>query len=129
MKKGKQELIVVGDRVLIVPDIGEERSNVGLYLPKWAVEKESVQGGRIVDIGPGAPLPTPEDIEEEPWKSSSKKEEQVESQAKIGDYALFLRKAAIEIKFEGDTYLIVPQAALLLLIREKLSPPSKRLPD
>mgnify|MGYP002395623836 FL=1 len=40
MKKGKKEIIVVGDRILIVPDVGEDRSNAGLYLPKWAVEKE-----------------------------------------------------------------------------------------
>lgn len=118
MKKGKQELIVVGDRVLIVPDIGEERSNVGLYLPKGAVEKESVQGGRIVDIGPGAPLPSPDDVEAEPWKTSDNISADVDTDAEVGDYALFLRKAAIEIKFEGDTYLIVPQAALLLLVRD-----------
>ena len=119
MKKGNQELIVVGDRVLIVPDLGEERSNVGLYLPKWAVEKESVQGGRIVDIGPGGPLPPPGEVEEEPWRLSDNSLSDSDSEADIGDYALFLRKAAIEIKFEGDTYLIVPQAALLLLVREK----------
>ena len=118
MKKGKQELIVVGDRVLIVPDLGEERSNVGLYLPKWAVEKESVQGGRIVDIGPGEPMPSPLDIEDEPWKAQNPTRKS-NMQARIGDYALFLRKAAIEVKFEGDTFLIVPQAALLLLVRDK----------
>ena len=57
MKKGNKELLVVGDRLLIVPDVGEERSNAGLYLPKWAVEKESIQAGRIVEVGPGIPLP------------------------------------------------------------------------
>ena len=118
MNKGNQELIVVGDRVLIVPDVGEDRSNSGLYLPKWALEKESVQGGRIVDIGSGASLPAPDDLDEEPWKQSGKENGESSPDVEIGDYALFLRKAAIEIKFEGDTYLIVPQAALLLLVRE-----------
>jgi len=119
MKKGKKEIILVGDRVLIVPDVGEERSNVGLYLPKWAVERESVQGGTIVETGPGLPLPSPGDIEEEPWKHSEPKTSYVPLQAQVGDYAIFLRKAAVEIKLEGDTYLIVPQAALLVLIRER----------
>lgn len=118
MNKGKQELIVVGDRVLIVPDLGEDRSNSGLYLPKWALEKESVQGGRIVDIGSGAALPSPDEIEDEPWKESAKDNKEGSTDVEIGDYALFLRKAAIEIKFEGDTFLIVPQAALLLLVRD-----------
>ncbi|MGH7564261.1 MAG: hypothetical protein ACREK5_07540, partial [Gemmatimonadota bacterium] len=43
-----RRLIVVGDRVLIEPDAGEDRTEVGLYLPRWAVEKESVQVGRVV---------------------------------------------------------------------------------
>ena len=48
-----KRLIVVGDRVLIVPEAGEERTNVGLYLPATAVETRQVQGGRIVATGPG----------------------------------------------------------------------------
>ena len=119
MKKGKKEILLVGDRVLIVPDMGEERSNVGLYLPKWAVERESVQAGTIVETGPGMPLPSPTDIEEEPWKPSEQMTTFVPLQARVGDYAIFLRKAAVEIKLEGDTYLIVPHAALLVLIRDR----------
>ncbi len=119
MKKGKKEIIVVGDRILIVPDLGQDRSDAGLYLPKWAVEKESIQGGRIVEVGPGLPMTPPNDVEDEPWKAREAFEEQSHMQAQIGDYALFLRKAAIEVKFEGDLYLIVPHAALLMLIRDE----------
>jgi len=43
-----KRLIVVGDRVLIAPEEGEERTNVGLYLPPSALEGRQVQGGRIV---------------------------------------------------------------------------------
>ena len=44
-----KRLIVVGDRVLISPEEGEERTNVGLYLPPTALESRQVQGGRIID--------------------------------------------------------------------------------
>lgn len=118
MKKGKKEIIVVGDRILIVPDVGEERSNTGLYLPKWAVEKESIQAGRIVEVGPGMPMISPEEIEDEPWKPHELKKSGHPMQAQVGDYVLFLRKSAIEVKFDGDLYLIVPHAALLMLIRD-----------
>ena len=118
MKKGKKEILVVGDRVLIVPDIGEDRSNSGLYLPKWAVEKESIQAGRIVEVGSGFPLPSPEEIEEEPWKQRETQDDEDSLQAQVSDYVIFLRKAAIEIKYEGDLYLIVPHAALLMIIRD-----------
>lgn len=112
-----RRLIVVGDRVLIEPDEGEHRTEVGLYLPRWAVEKESVQAGRIVACGPGIPLPDPGDVEEEPWKAAEGSIRHVPMQARVGDYAIFLRKASVEVKFEGRTYLIVPQGAILMLER------------
>jgi hypothetical protein len=42
-------------------------------------------------------------------------------QAKRGDYALFFRKAAVEITFEGSRYLVVPQTAILALVRDELN--------
>jgi chaperonin GroES len=32
--------------------------------------------------------------------------------------AIFLRKEAVEIEFDGEKFLIVPQTSVLLLIRE-----------
>lgn len=124
-----RRLIVVGDRVLIAPDEGETRTEVGLYLPKWAVEKETVQGGRIVARGPGIPLPEPGTMEDEPWKTHEPSARHVPMQAEIGDYALFLRKASVEIKFEGRTYLIVPQGAILLIVRNPGDDPAARLKE
>ncbi len=121
----EERLVVIGDRVLIQPDEGEHRTEVGLYLPRWAVEKESVQAGRIVAAGPGIPLPDPGSMEEEPWKTLDSSSRHVPMQARVGDYAIFLRKASVEIKFEGRTYLIVPQGAILLLDR---NPPAS-LPE
>ena len=43
----------------------------------------------------------------------------VPMQARTGDYALFFRKAAVEITFEGERYLVVPQAAILALVRDE----------
>ena len=69
-ESGKQ-LIVVGDRVLIEPEEGEERTTVGLYLPASAVDKQSVQGGRVLATGPGTPIGAPTELDEEPWKIGS----------------------------------------------------------
>ena len=119
MPRKKRKLIVVGDRVLIAPDEGEERTKVGLYLPQTVLDKESVQSGRIVETGPGTPLPDPNDISgDEPWKASQPQTRHVPIQAEIGDYAIFLKKAAVEIKYEGKPYLVVPQAAILVLLRD-----------
>jgi co-chaperonin GroES (HSP10) len=124
-----RRLIVVGDRVLIEPDEGEHRTEVGLYLPRWAVEKESVQAGRIVACGPGIPLPDPGDVEDEPWKAAEGSIRHVPMQAQVGDYAIFLRKASVEVKFEGRTYLIVPQGAILMLERSPGESPVDELLD
>src|SRR5260370_8589130 len=61
-----KRLIVVGDRVLIAPEEGEERTNVGLYLPPTAVETRQVQGGRIVATGPGTPMTEPASMHDHP---------------------------------------------------------------
>ena len=39
-------------------------------------------------------------------------------QARVGDFAIFFRRAAVEITFEEKKYLVVPQAAILTLVRE-----------
>ena len=118
MKANKKRLIVTGDRVLISPDMGNEKTSVGLYLPQTVADKESVQTGRIIATGPGIPLPNPQDIDSEPWKATQMEIQYVPMQAKVGDYAIFLKKAAVEIKYQQDTYLVVPQAAILVLLRD-----------
>lgn len=119
-KKGKQ-LIVVGDRVLIAPEEGEERSRVGLYLPPSAIDNQAVQGGTVVASGPGTPISAPTELDDEPWKITSGEARYLPVQAQSGDYAIFFRRAAVEITFEGEKYLVVPQAAILVLVRGDLT--------
>ena len=120
MSDDPKRLIVVGDRVLITPEQGEERTNVGLYLPASAIEGRQVQGGRIVATGPGTPMAEPTSMDEEPWKLHGGPDvKYLPMQAEVGDYALFFRKASVEITFDGKTYLVVPQAAILVLVRGK----------
>jgi chaperonin GroES len=114
-----KRLIVVGDRVLVAPEEGEERTNVGLYLPPTAVDARQVQGGRLVATGPGTPMTEPASMDDEPWKIRGPDAKYLPMQARVGDYALFFRKAAVEISFEGTKYLVVPQAAILVLVRER----------
>src|SRR6476659_4648651 len=121
MIKRDKELIVVGDRVLVRCEEGEERTNVGLYLPPTALENQAVQGGTIVATGPGLPMPSPDSFGDEPWRAPERATAPkfVPMQARTGDYALFFRKAAVEITFEGDRYVVVPQAAILALVRDE----------
>lgn len=118
-ESSKQRLLVVGDRVLISPEQGEERSRVGLYLPASAVDKQAVRAGTVVATGPGTPVSAPTELDEEPWKISGGEPRYLPVQAQRGDYAIFFRGAAVEITFQGEHYLVVPQAAILVLVRDE----------
>jgi len=114
----KKKLIVVGDRLLVRPESGEEKTNTGLYLPATALSARTAQCGWVVTVGPGIPLPDLSDEMEEPWETREASPRYVPLQAQEGDFVLFVRKSAVEITFEGKQYLIVPNSAVLVLVRD-----------
>ncbi len=112
-----KKLIIIGDRVLIRPSKPNERTQTGLYLPPGVQEKEKVQQGYIIKIGPGYAIPIPP--EDEPWKKQDDQVRYLPLQAKEGDLAIFLLGGATEIMYENEKYFIVPQSAILMLEREE----------
>ena len=113
--KNLQKFIVVGDRVLIRPQEDSNKTSSGLYLPAGVAEKERIQSGYVIKVGPG--YATSAQNEDEPWKQSEEQVKYIPLQAKEGDLAIFLRKEAFEIEFEKEKLLILPNPAILLLIR------------
>jgi co-chaperonin GroES (HSP10) len=114
--------------VLIQPEDLASETSSGLYLPASVLEKENVRGGRVVRVGPGFVIPNP-DFEDEPWSSSGTPVRYLPLQAEENDYAFFLRKEAIELKLNDETYLIVPHRAILALIRPGISVDDEDLLD
>ncbi len=121
MNKMAKELIIAGDRVLISPDEGEDRTDTGLYLPQGVKEKDKVQAGRIIKIGPGYPIPDPAALEIEPWETPKIENKYFPLQAKEGDYCIFLRNSGIEIDYEGKKYIVAPHSAILVIVRNAQS--------
>lgn len=111
------EIIIIGDRVLIEPEGGEKQTKSGLYLPATVVDRERVSIGTIVRVGPGYIMPNPEYSDDEPWKPSHNAVRYLPLQAQIGDMAFFLRKEMIEVTFREKDYVIVPHSAILALVR------------
>ena len=120
MEFPRKQLLVVGDRVLITVEDGDDRTRVGLYLPATAIDAQQVQTGLIVATGPGTPIADLGSLDEEPWRIDARESKNRGMQARVGDHAIFFRKAAVEISFEENKYLVVPQAAILVLIRDNL---------
>src|ERR1035437_4412639 len=112
--KNIDKLIVVGDRVLVKPKSLNDRTKTGLFLPPTVVEKEEIQSGYIIKVGPGYPVQPDED--DESWKKEKEKIKYIPLQAKEGDLALYLQKHAIEIEFDQEKYFLVPQSAILFLL-------------
>lgn len=111
------KFIIIGDRVLIKPRDMETRTKSGLVLPATVKEKEEIQSGYIIKTGPGYPIPSQEI--DEPWKDQTSDPKYIGMQAKEGDLAIYLKSRAHEIEFENENFLIVPHAAILLLIRDE----------
>lgn len=115
----QDDLVIIGDRVLVSPDEENNRTDTGLYLPQGAKEKEEVQSGYIIKVGPGYPIPDPTGSDMEPWKNAQLEKKYFPLQAKEGDYCIFLRKHGVEISYEGKKYIVVPHSAILVLLKGK----------
>jgi chaperonin GroES len=113
------KLIVVGDRVLIKPVGLSDQTKGGLFLPPGYKEKEEIQTGYVIRVGPGYHVPAVGEEMDEPWKKMEEKIKYIPLQAKVGDKAIFLQKGAIEIVYNDEKYYIVPQYSILLLERDE----------
>lgn len=111
------ELMVVGDRVLIEPLAGDQMTESGLLLPQTVTDKEKVQGGRVVRVGPGYLTANPEYSESEPWKKPHQAVRYLPLQAEVGDFAYYLKKEAIEFLYKGKEFLVVRHGSILALVR------------
>ena len=116
-----KKLIVVGDRVLVTPEDPDSMTKSGLYLPPSVQEKEKIQSGYIVKAGPGYAIPNPT-FEDEPWVEAKEPIKYIPLQVEEGDYVIFMTSQGIEVAFEEQTYIIVPHAAILLIVRNELLP-------
>jgi chaperonin GroES len=113
-----KDVIVIGDKVLVRPKKDVEKTVNGLYLPPGVQEKEKINYGYVVKVGPGYPISMIAD-HNEPWQEPREKLiKYIPLQPMPGDLALFLAKQAFEVDYQGERYFILPQSAILLLERQ-----------
>ncbi|UZR94949.1 co-chaperone GroES [Chondrinema litorale] len=118
-KNSLDKLIIVGDRVLIKPKSHKDQTKSGLFLPPGVQEKEKIQSGYILKVGPGYPLPLPGENYDEPWKPVDEKIKYIPLQVQEGDLAIFLQKSAFEVMYNNERYFIVPQHSILMIERDE----------
>ena len=116
-RKDIDKFLMIGDKVLIKPKNPQSQTKSGLYLPP-TVQQDRIQAGYIIKTGPGYPLPSQTD-EHEVWEKKEGEVHYLPLQAKEGDLAVYLQNSAYEINFNDEKYLIVPNSAILMLIRDE----------
>lgn len=86
-----------GDRVLVKPNVEEERTAGGILLPDTA--KERPQWGEVVAVGPGK------------WDEAGK--ERIPMDVKVGDKVVFAKYGGTEVKIDGVEHLILRESDIL----------------
>ena len=86
----------LADRVMIKPTPKEDVSKGGIFLPDTA--KEKPQEGQIVAVGPGR---------------LTEDGKRIAMEVKVGDKVLYAKYAGMEIKLEGEEFLIVRESDVL----------------
>ena len=66
------KFLMIGDKVLIKPKNPQSQTKTGLYLPPSVQEKEKIQVGYIIKVGPGYPLPA-QNEEREVWEKKKER--------------------------------------------------------
>ncbi|MCI7706862.1 MAG: co-chaperone GroES family protein [Parabacteroides sp.] len=117
-QKDIHKFLMIGDKVLIKPKNPQSQTKTGLYLPPSVQEKEKIQVGYIIKVGPRYPLPA-QNEEREVWEKKEEEVRYLPLQAQEGDLAVYLQNAAYEINFNEEKYLIVPHSAILMLVRDE----------
>ena len=81
----------MGDRVVVkVAEVKEEKTKSGLYVPDTA--KEKPQEAEVLAVGPGA---------------LNDKGERIAIDLAVGDKVIFSKYGGMEIKVDGEEYLIL----------------------
>jgi chaperonin GroES len=97
----KTTLAPLDDRVVVLPDTADDRTESGIYLPEAA--KEKPQTGKVIAVGPGKLTDTGER-----GKLSVKK----------GDTVLYGKYAGSEVDVDGVEHKIMRESELLAIIEK-----------
>ena len=101
-KKAKKTTVTpLDDRIVVLPDTAEDKTESGIYLPEAA--KEKPQTGKVVAAGPGALTDTGE---------------RATLSVKKGDTVLFGKYSGSEVDIDGVEHKIMRESELLAIIEK-----------
>ncbi len=102
MTKNTLKLKPLGDRVVVLPDKGEEKAGktkAGIIIPE-TVDKEKPEMGKVLAVGPGK------------WENGKL----VPMSVKVGQNVLFSKYGPDEVKIDGVEYYILSESQILAIL-------------
>jgi co-chaperonin GroES (HSP10) len=120
MLNSLENIVIIGDRILIKPLEASNKTGSGLYLPPSVKERDAVHTGLEVKVGPGYPIPASKDPDDLFKNESQDPISYVPLQVKEGDEALYLHAGGYEIEINDERYVVVGQNAILLVLRNEI---------
>lgn len=120
MLNSLDNIVIIGDRILIKPLEASNKTGSGLYLPPSVKERDAVHTGLVVKVGPGYPIPASKDPDDIFKNESSDPISYVPLQVKEGDEALYLHAGGYELEINNERYIVVNQNAILLVLRNEI---------
>ena len=92
------KLVPLGDKVVLKQLEAEETTKSGIVLPGQAQEKP--QQAEVIAVGPGGVVDGKE----------------ITMQVKVGDNVIFAKYAGIEVKLDGEEYIVVKQNDIVAIV-------------
>ena len=95
---GKSKYKPLGDRVIVEPEVAEQKTATGIIIPDSAQEKP--QAGKVIEVGPGR---ITDDGKTVPMN------------VKEGDVVIYAKYGGTELKVDGDEFLIIKETDILAI--------------
>jgi chaperonin GroES len=86
----------LGDRLVVKPLEGEEKTRGGIILPDTA--KEKPQEGKVLAVGPGR---------------LTDEGKRVAMEVKVGDVVLYVKYGGTEVKIDGEELMVLRESDVL----------------
>ena len=94
------KLTPLADRVVLKQKEAEEKTKSGIILASSAQEKPELY--EVIEVGPGGMVG----------------DTKIEMVVKEGDHVLYSKYGAMEVKYDGEEYLIMRQNDILAIIKD-----------
>lgn len=102
--KVKTNFNLLHDLVMILPTEKQQKTAAGIILTK-AIDATAPVEGLVLTTGPG---------------KRDKKDNLIPMQVKAGDKVIFMRNAAKEVKYSGDTLLVISISEVLCTVDQQV---------